>query len=221
MENVRSNKAEEKVEDLSQGRKIVVIDNDNNAYSLRVPNLKELNESKLAKTRYYNKLLRAKDDEGNNLYSTKEELRELHKSRGIDVDKFREEIKVISLELNKELLELAGIMNKEDIDKQVIVLKDKILSYRKKINTLLGQEGKLYVNSIESLVEEKYNYYLMIQVIDIKKVSEDTETEELWERLFKTTDELEADKRAEHFVREFLDFYYGYTSDMENESPLE
>ena len=42
-----------------------------------------------------------------------------------------------------------------------------------------------------------------------------------WERLFTTISELESDKRSDKFITEFVDFYYGYTSDIENESPFE
>jgi hypothetical protein len=210
MENVRN---EDKIEDLAYGRRAVVIDGDENSYSIRLPNLKELNEAKLEKTRYYNKLLRSKDSEGNNSYLTREELGELHKSRGVDTDKFREEVRKISQELNKELLDLAKIMNKEDLNEEVNILKDKIVDYRKKINTLLSQEAKLYVNSIESLVEERFNYFLMTQVIDIGKDGE-------WIKLFKSVDELEKDKRTERFITEFVDYYYGYTSEAAAENPF-
>jgi len=203
--------SKDNVKDIQYGRRIFTIEDV--TYSIRVPILEEINESKLEQAIHYNNLLRDVDEKGNNKYLTRDELINLHKQRGIDVEKARLEIKGINSKLTKELLELAKIMNKEDLDSKISALKSKIKDYKKQVRNLLAQEARFYTNSIESLAEEKFNYALMSRIIE-KRV------DNTWAKYFIDSKAIEKDKNSTLFIKEFVDFYYGYKEEIDVESPF-
>jgi len=197
--NSREN-PEDKIVEIEVGRSIVKVPDDVNEYSLRVPSLKELEDAKLGRMKFYSSLIQSPD------YKTKGELTKIYKDRGIDIEKYKEEIKEINKELVAEYLALAKVMNKEDSDSKIAEFKVKIREYQLKIHSILTKEGELFVNSIDSLVEERYNYILISLISEVKQ-------DGIWVRLFNSVEEFENDKRAEYFIPVFSKFYYGYGGD--------
>lgn len=186
--------------DLNFGRKSVSIPNDEKEYSIRIPTAKEQYEARLEKSREYNKLLR---DEN---YLTKAELIDLYKQRGQDIVSYEIKIKELKEVLNKELLELAKIMNKEEKQKKILELTIKIENLKQDINDLLTKETKLFENCIENLSVLKEHYSLISSCIEVKEGNE-------YKKVYSSIEEFLNDKDTSKgliFTSQFLALYYGY-----------
>ena len=133
---------------------------DGKQYRLHTPTIQEKIEVKNFRTKKYLELL--KDDK----YMFKQQLIDLYKQKGIDIDKLQKEQKNLQDEIEKLMLKLAELGKMPNDDPSVIELKSKILALKEEQAILFVQERDLLSHSIEDILLEQVHLYFTYTLLE-------------------------------------------------------
>ena len=189
--------------DLQFGRRLVSVQGDKNEYYVRIPNAKEQYQARLEKTKELNRLLL--DDS----FLTKEQLIEVYKKRGVNINESSKAMEAVKKELNTEFLALSKIMNDKKKQQKIGELSQKIRNLRERIKDLIEKETSLFENSIESLSQLREHYALIAQCVEKKD-------DKKYIRVYESMDAFMEDKETSRglvFIATFLQMFYGYGAD--------
>lgn len=148
-------------------------------YRVRMPNTKEENEATDAKNKFKFKLL--KDDN----YLTREQLIELYKKKGIDIEELDKEMFELNLKVKDLMYKLATTPegDTEAIENQ----KRKIEELKDRMYQISIKKSQLLEGSIEDRVEQFYTQYLTALCTEVE------EGENNWKKVWKTYEDFEND----------------------------
>jgi len=170
------------VENLLQNNEIE-FEYKNQKYKVRKPTYKEKQEAYQKRIAKYNELLEATDNEGKPLYKTEEELKNIYKKRGIDLDELDNKFR--ALEQQKKLYQekLGKALKEKRPDNE-------LQNYKKEIENIIEEQKTISAKKsllLESCIENQvlmffYNYlaYLVTEKLENKK----------WVKAFKTYEEF-------------------------------
>jgi len=194
---IKDNKAEFKFED--------------KMYRVITPTYKEKILASEAKDEKYMELLEKNDSTGKPIFKRKEQLIELYKKQGIDINEFDNEFKRLGEIIKKKQIELNSLtkQNKDDEDKEKIKsVKQQITVLQTKQVLTLNEKTELLRYSIEDKCE---NHYLQVLIVQCTEVFINNN----WEKLYKNIDEFNNGNEALNNRINFIAAYLFTRNDIE------
>jgi len=179
-------------------------------YKVVRPTFKDKQLAYQKKVEMYIKLLNEKDEKGEFIHKTEEDLKKLYKKRGIDLDEIDNKIKALDAQINNYKLKLGEALAADKPDNELNIYKEeieKLLEEQKELNL---KKSLLLEPSIESQVMV---YSLTYLTFLITYKFEDGEWKKAWDNF---EDFLNTDER----IVNTISFYVSLVIDIQNELSL-
>ncbi|OQB09571.1 MAG: hypothetical protein BWY21_00738 [Parcubacteria group bacterium ADurb.Bin216] len=169
-------------------------------YKVVKPTTEQKNEAYKKKVTRYVQLLQEKDENGNFIFFPEKKLKEIYKTRGIDIDGIDTKISNLNEELTRNQEKLGKLLTEESNEKGLEVLKEEI----KKINSEIIEQTVYKNNLLEYSLENQstgflYEYLTFVMTLVANEKGE-------FERAFKSYDEF---KKADPSLTNTVGVYVG------------
>lgn len=194
----------------SLGNNEIEFEIDKVKYKVVRPTFKDKQLAYQKKVEMYIKLLNEKDENGEFIHKTEEDLKKLYKKRGINLDEIDNKIKALDAQINNYKLKLGEALAADKPDNELNVYKEeieKLLEEQKELNL---KKSLLLEPSIESQVMV---YSLTYLTFLITYKFEDGEWKKAWDNF---DDFLNTDER----IVNTISFYASLVIDIQNELSL-
>lgn len=173
------------VEDLIKKNEIEFSLNDK-FYKVIKPTTAQKSEAYRKKVTKYMQLLQEKDENGNFIYFPEKKLKEIYKTRGIDIDSIDSKINNLNEELEKTQKKLGKLLTETTDEKPLSVLKDEIIKINKQILDSTLYKSSLLEYSLENQSTGYFYEYLAFLMTQIKNDAGE------YERAFKNFEEFKS-----------------------------
>lgn len=152
-------------------------------YRIRNPYPKEKQEAYRKSMEFNLKLLEDSSQK------TAEQIIEIHKKRGLDLNKVSSEINRLEEEKEKFEVDLGELVKKEASQEQRDIIENKIKSLLEQITDLRNKKIDKLRFSIESQTNDYYTSYLTFLILE--KIIKEEGKEDKFEKVYKTYEEYE------------------------------
>jgi len=160
---------------------------DNIKYKIEKPNHKVKTEAYRMKTEKYLSLLSEKNENGTFKYMLEDDLKEMYKDRGIDIDKLNLKITELQNKKRKFSIKIGELLaNKKNISD--------IETYEKELNLLGEEERKISIKKhklLEYSIEQQVLIYVFTYLIFLSALTLNKKGQ--WVRLWETYDKFETE----------------------------
>jgi len=169
-------------------------------YKVTKPTTEQKNDAYKKKVTRYIQLLQEKDESGNFIFFPEKKLKEIYKTRGIDIDGIDTKISNLNEELSKTQEKLGKLLTEETDEKALNVLKEEI----KKINGEIIEQTVYKNNLLEYSLENQSTGYLYEYLTFVMTQVANEKGE--FEKAFKSYDEF---KKADSGLTNTVGVYVG------------
>ena len=169
-------------------------------YKVVKPTTEQKNDAYKKKVTRYIQLLQEKDENGNFIYFPEKKLKEIYKTRGIDIDSIDNVISNLNEKLTQSQEKLGKLLTEETNEKGLEVLKEEI----KNINSDIIEQTVYKNNLLEYSLENQSTGYLYEYLTYIMTNVANEKGE--FEKAFKSYDEF---KKADSGLTNTVGVYVG------------